>query len=66
MMIKNRSVRQLVVLVCLFVVMIATYFSREPRLGFGDAGFWQIFAMGMLTGALIVNLVTFLRNRNRQ
>ncbi|MBN1196561.1 MAG: hypothetical protein JXA62_04065 [Candidatus Aminicenantes bacterium] len=62
-MIRKPVVRQFIILIVLFVAMSGTYFSREPRLGFGDAGFWQIFAMGMLTGAVIVNVVILLRNR---
>ena len=63
-MIRNPVKRQLVILIALFAVMSGTYFTRQPLpLGPGDAGFWQIFAMGMLTGALIVNIVTLVRSR---
>jgi hypothetical protein len=59
----NKIKRRLVVLICLVVVMAATYMTRKPALGFTDAGFWQIFAAGMLTSAIILNLAEYLRSR---
>lgn len=64
-MIRNRIVRQLVILIAMLAVMAGTYFSREPLIGLGDAGFWMIFAMGMITGATLSNLITLLRNRKK-
>jgi len=65
-MIRNPVKRRLVILIALFVVMSGTYFTRQPLpLGPGAAGFWQIFAMGMLTGALIVNIVTLIRDAKK-
>lgn len=65
-MIRNPVKRRVAILIALFAVMSGTYFSREPLpLGPGDAGFWMIFALGMLTGALIVNIVVLIRNRKK-
>lgn len=61
-MIRNRIVRQLVILVAVLIVMAGTYFSRNPLISLGHAGFWMIFAMGMLTGAVLVNIITLIRN----
>ena len=45
------------------VIMAATYMTRQPALGLTDAGFWQIFAAGMLTSAIIINLADCIKSR---